>query len=532
MTVINPDYFYNVIIIGSGPCGLAVASRLREPTPSALYSDYEHQRFHFLRNKGHLMNFTDRKARKACSNPIDPNSLLVLDAYSDQWLGMWDSQFDTCEIPTLRSPMFFHPDPADIDGLIAFANSQGRTDELVEIKNVVGKELSKHQQKKRSQKKNKSYCPIEVNQRNWKDYFRPSTKLFRDYCQEIINRYNLENVVKKGKCKMIERDTLLVGNETIDGFTITTEDGRTFGSRAVVVSCGPIGKPNYCPDCFPDGSCHTSHLFTRQVDFIPTETLNQRLSDATTVVVGGGLTSAQICDALIRRGAQKVILLCRGELKVKHFDFDLDWVSKFKNYRLAQFWFLESDAERWKMIQDARNGGSMNPELYRRVKHHSQAGKLDIMTHSTIGSKQWDEDRQQWTLSIDSHNGTAEPLTADYIYYATGSTPAAQDIPFLSSIIKNYPIEFEHGLPCLTDNLQWAPDLPLFITGRLASLRVGPASANLEGARAGAERVAWAIQQLTESQSKKEAQTSNHRSDLLRYAQGDLNLYEILAGSV
>lgn len=33
------------------------------------------------------------------------------------------------------------------------------------------------------------------------------------------------------------------------------------------------------------------------------------------VVIGGGLTSAQICDLAIRRGIAKVILLCRSSLK-------------------------------------------------------------------------------------------------------------------------------------------------------------------------------------------------------------------------
>jgi cation diffusion facilitator CzcD-associated flavoprotein CzcO len=34
----------DVLIIGGGPCGLAVAARLHESTPSALFTDSEHQR--------------------------------------------------------------------------------------------------------------------------------------------------------------------------------------------------------------------------------------------------------------------------------------------------------------------------------------------------------------------------------------------------------------------------------------------------------------------------------------------------------
>lgn len=49
------------------------------------------------------------------------------------------------------------------------------------------------------------------------------------------------------------------------------------------------------------------------------------------------------------------------------------------------------------------------------------------------------------------------------------------------------------GLPCLTDDLTWKEDMPFFVTGRLAGLRLGPGAGNLEGARMGAERVAWKI---------------------------------------
>lgn len=42
----------------------------------------------------------------------------------------------------------------------------------------------------------------------------------------------------------------------------------------------------------------------------------------------------------------------------------------------------------------------------------------------------------------------------------------------------------------------WKEDVPLFITGRLAALRLGPGAGNLAGARSGAERIAWAIEDI------------------------------------
>ena len=40
MTIVVHD----VLIVGAGPAGLAVAARLREPTPSAVFTDAEHVR--------------------------------------------------------------------------------------------------------------------------------------------------------------------------------------------------------------------------------------------------------------------------------------------------------------------------------------------------------------------------------------------------------------------------------------------------------------------------------------------------------
>jgi ribulose 1,5-bisphosphate synthetase/thiazole synthase len=42
----NHHFINDVLIVGAGPCGLAVAARMREATPSALFTDVEHQRYH------------------------------------------------------------------------------------------------------------------------------------------------------------------------------------------------------------------------------------------------------------------------------------------------------------------------------------------------------------------------------------------------------------------------------------------------------------------------------------------------------
>lgn len=79
-------------------------------------------------------------------------SMLVLDSTGDKWMEKWNRAFRTLEIQQLRSPMFFHVDPGDRDGMLAYTQETGREKDLWEISGCVGKELSKHQKKKKQQK--------------------------------------------------------------------------------------------------------------------------------------------------------------------------------------------------------------------------------------------------------------------------------------------------------------------------------------------------------------------------------------------
>lgn len=151
-------HLHDIIIIGAGPCGLAVAARLREQTPSALFTDDEHERFHWIR-KYRARQASRKKSSLAtaatCATRHHAHdlSMLVLDSTSNNWMARWNSLFSLLEIEHLRSPMFFHVDPSDRDALRSFAHANmADPSDLREIPGCVGKELSKHQLKKRLKK--------------------------------------------------------------------------------------------------------------------------------------------------------------------------------------------------------------------------------------------------------------------------------------------------------------------------------------------------------------------------------------------
>jgi hypothetical protein len=147
------------------------------------------------------------------------------------------------------------------------------------------------------------------------------------------------------------------------------------------------------------------------------------------------------------------------------------------------------------MLKTARNGGSITPRYQKILKQHIAHERLSIHTRTVISEEHFDPISQTWRLTTDPPIPDFPPLI-DYIFFATGMKSDIREIPLLRSMNRDYPIEVLQGMPCLTDDLMWKPDVPLFVTGRLAALRLGPAGPNLEGARLGAERVAWALDEL------------------------------------
>lgn len=145
---VPPDDIYDVLIIGAGPCGLAVAARLREQTPAAVFTDSEHQAYHWFQRRSAIS--TCRKCNTASSKGSRELKMAVLDATTDRWLGRWDRMFSAYDISHLRSPVFWHIDPRDRDSLFARAHRDGRAAELLEICDCIGSEANRRRQKKRT----------------------------------------------------------------------------------------------------------------------------------------------------------------------------------------------------------------------------------------------------------------------------------------------------------------------------------------------------------------------------------------------
>jgi len=315
----NPQ-IYDVLIIGAGPCGLAVAARLREETPSAMFTDEEQQRYQWIKKHEGKMSIKEKRtlATKTPTSDmasVHQLSMLVLDESGDKWMSRWDHLFATFSISHLRSPMFFHVDPRDRDGLLSYTHEQKREDELLEIGACVGQERSKHQRKKDRAGRRGFHEPV-VDERDRKDYFTPPSALFGLHCADVARKYDLDgSVLQREKVTDIDFDFVDGSWEMERVFTVRTESGPMY-ARAVVLAVG-AGNVPHIPK-MPgvgriEGACHAMHI--RQ---FPDPVVKQRIDRGSTtqiIVVGGGLTAAHLAVNAIKVGVGVVHLVVRGGLK-------------------------------------------------------------------------------------------------------------------------------------------------------------------------------------------------------------------------
>lgn len=361
------------------------------------------------------------------------SSFWVFDA-TGTWMAQWQQQQAAIEAPYLRSPLTHHPD-LNSEALRRFA--EVRPNEVLTTAQL------------------------------------PSTQLFADFCQTLVERWQLQERIVKANVVSVEPFTY----HRQPYFRLRCHDGRSLIARRVVVASDD-GTPqlprwvNQVPLPYPtDRLCHSQTLDLQSLD----------LSGERVLIVGGGLTSAHLAMGAIARGAQ-VSLLSRRRLCEKWFDTDsvCPGVKKLKDFGSERDW-----ETRWELIHHARNGGSITPDMMTQLQQVQQTGRLTLHERCQVLKAKW---QGHWQVSCE--DGSLQEC--DRIWLATGTRLDLTLNPLLADVLQTYPLPIVNGLPVLDAQLRWH-GCELFLMGGWASLQIGPTAASLAGARLSSERLIPAL---------------------------------------
>ncbi len=160
------------------------------------------------------------------------------------------------------------------------------------------------------------------NERDRLNFPLPSSKLFRDFCQDLIGRFTINDMVTTGRVQNVEPIVSTAGST---GFHVTVQLDQNSGSksftvRRVIACIGPMNIPripewvSVVPSTINDHHLlHSKDLLatlqTGMREKIPKSVLMKKKLGQKThlVIVGGGLTSAHLaCKAAHDIGYSKV----------------------------------------------------------------------------------------------------------------------------------------------------------------------------------------------------------------------------------
>ncbi|PNW77436.1 hypothetical protein CHLRE_10g436450v5 [Chlamydomonas reinhardtii] len=110
------------------------------------------------------------------------------------------------------------------------------------------------------------------------------------------------------------------------------------------------------------------------------------------VVVGGGLTAAQLVALAAQHGSTDVVMLVRRKLQVKQFDVDVHWLGRMRQAHLHDFGRLAGGpAARLAALRAAVGGGSTTPEAAAVLRALQAKGVLRVEEEVEVEAADWSE---------------------------------------------------------------------------------------------------------------------------------------------
>lgn len=292
-------------------------------------------------------------------------------------------------------------------------------------------------------------------------YNRPSVKLFNAHCDYVIDAFDLQALHVQERAVECTVDC--------DGVEVQLSNGEALAARQVVLAIGSSEQPRW-PDWAPRGDARIQHVFEPGFDGWPS-------SNETVVVVGGGISAGQIALRLLKE-KHVVHLVSRHALRKHQFDSDPGWLGP----RFMKGFRRERDVDRRRvLINDARNRGSMSPDVHRALRRAIGRGQLHWHQSDIHGFETW-----AGGLGLRLADGAV--LDAQRILLATGFSARRPGGAMVDRLVESASLPCaECGYPIVDAALRWHPRV--HVCGPLAELELGPASRNIAGARQAGDRL-------------------------------------------
>ena len=522
-----------IVVIGAGPHSMSLILRLLQPDADFLSEKERHYKMEhhskklrpipavrryvrdLMRGTASVLKKKGSKIKYSKANPppIDlmtlRKSTLVIDRSTPAsendsgWLSHWNQNFDAIKIPYLRSPITAHMDPFDHRSLDVYADIAGRQEELISLKLLTQRDKDFHG-----------------------PYQAPSTSLFKDFHLILAKAYGIdelvqssaevESIIPRSGAERSDQEPyfeVFVRRVTKLGGEVKRGEVLVVRAKRLVCAMGPMFQkgsefweqslPPICRHRLLH--CHEIVpwlLSNREHHSIPG---NTKVDVPNLLIVGGGITGTHLALMAARAlWCKSVTMIQRSRTKERQFDIDNKWMGPMRG-RLLDSFLSKNSASKVQFLKEARKGGSVPPELARKLLQTAQEsqGRVQVKQEVQISEVAWTGD--QFRVQLD--DGSPEECF-DMIWMATGADNDIDLYKPLQQLVKDLPVDVVGGLPVLDSDLTWQrassssdEEAPwkgvlrrrLHVMGCLAGLQLGPDALNVIGARHGAVRVAKAL---------------------------------------
>jgi len=357
---------------------------------------------------------------------VSPDAVRILDPH-ECLLAAWSQRTKNTGMRYLRSPRVHHIDIA-ARSLEDFAREQGAAPSKLWIE----------------------------------PYNRPSYELFQNHCQHVIDTYQLDYLHIRGQALALHR---IAG-----GWCVETANDRLI-SRRVLLATGrqkPL-NPDWT-DQLAAQNAPIQHVLDMTFD------RQKIVTGEAVMVVGGGISAGQIALSLMNDHA--VTIATNHPLRQHDFDSGPCWLGPkcLDDFGQADY------PRRREMIGEARQTGTLAIDVHTDIQTAIQSEQIHHHQGEIIAADMTNDCR----IALKFADGSTSIV--DHVVLATGlkSVPSTQS--WLADTITHYNLPVaDCGYPILNRMLCWTEGL--YASGSLAELELGPASANIAGARAAAERL-------------------------------------------